>query len=560
MKRKTREEYVNEIAIKNPNVEIVGQYVNTNTLTMHHCLTHDFYWETTPARVLHGVGCEMCRKEKFRQVRCKTHMQYIKEVKEVNPNIEVVGQYVDAKTKIKHYCKTHDIFWNAFPENILKGNGCVECGKKKICDKSRKTHKQYIKEVMDINPDIEVLGNYIGANTPILHRCLIDGYEWNARPANILFGKRCPKCVNCIKRTHEKYIEDVLKVNKNIEVLEEYINANTPILHRCKTHNIEWNAYPSWILKGSGCIECGKEKIGDKNKKSHEQYVNELKEVNPNIIVIGNYINANVPILHKCLSDGYEWYAQPNNILFGTGCPKCANNIKITNKEYVQKVLLVNNNIDVIEQYIDAKTPILHRCKFHNIEWKAFPESILRGCGCMECKKEKIGEKNRKTHEQYINEVKGVNHNIEVLGKYINSTTPILHKCLLDGYEWETIPSIILQGCGCPQCNESKGEKQIRKWLDKHNITYETQKKFVDCCDIRPLPFDFYLTKHNIVIEYDGKQHNEPVEHFGGQEAYERTVKHDNIKNEYCKNNGISLLRIPYYKNIEEELNNFLFI
>lgn len=78
--------------------------------------------------------------------------------------------------------------------------------------------------------------------------------------------------------------------------------------------------------------------------------------------------------------------------------------------------------------------------------------------------------------------------------------------------------------------------------------------------DIRPLPFDFYLPEYNICIEYDGEQHNRSVKHFGGDKAFYTRIKHDNIKNEYCKNNGISLLRIPYFKNIEEELNNFLFI
>lgn len=47
---------------------------------------------------------------------------------------------------------------------------------------------------------------------------------------------------------------------------------------------------------------------------------------------------------------------------------------------------------------------------------------------------------------------------------------------------------------------------------------------------------------------------------YGGVKAFERTIKHDKMKDEYCKNNGISLLRIPYFKNVEEELNNFLFI
>ena len=99
-------------------------------------------------------------------------------------------------------------------------------------------------------------------------------------------------------------------------------------------------------------------------------------------------------------------------------------------------------------------------------------------------------------------------------------------------------------------------------WLDKNNIFYEPQMRFDDCCDIKTLPFDFYIPSLKIAIEYDGKQHFEPIEYFGGKESFEILQKHDAIKNEYCKNNGISLLRIPYYKynNIEEELNNFLFI
>lgn len=50
------------------------------------------------------------------------------------------------------------------------------------------------------------------------------------------------------------------------------------------------------------------------------------------------------------------------------------------------------------------------------------------------------------------------------------------------------------------------------------------------------------------------------VDYFGGEDGFKKTVAHDNIKNDYCKNNDIKLLRIPYYANVEEELNNFLFI
>ena len=117
-------------------------------------------------------------------------------------------------------------------------------------------------------------------------------------------------------------------------------------------------------------------------------------------------------------------------------------------------------------------------------------------------------------------------------------------------------------GNGCPQCQESKGERQVRQWLENKNIIYTYQKTFKDCKYIKVLPFDFYISKYHACIEYDGKQHFEPVDFAGrGEEwalqQFEKTQYHDKIKNQYCKNNNITLLRIPYFKNVEEELETF---
>ena len=61
----------------------------------------------------------------------KTHEEYVNEVFLVNPNIEVVGEYIDAKTKILHRCLIHDVEWMVSPTNILSGKGCPECAKQK---------------------------------------------------------------------------------------------------------------------------------------------------------------------------------------------------------------------------------------------------------------------------------------------------------------------------------------------------------------------------------------------------------------------------------------------
>ena len=102
------------------------------------------------------------------------------------------------------------------------------------------------------------------------------------------------------------------------------------------------------------------------------------------------------------------------------------------------------------------------------------------------------------------------------------------------------------QSCGCLK---SSGEYLIGQILQKENINYQTQKIFQECLNpehTNYLRFDFYLPDYNCCIEYDGEQHFRPVKHFGGEEKFQRQQQLDNIKNQYCKDNNIKLIRIPY--------------
>lgn len=106
----------------------------------------------------------------------------------------------------------------------------------------------------------------------------------------------------------------------------------------------------------------------------------------------------------------------------------------------------------------------------------------------------------------------------------------------------------------CPECSksESAGERKIKMFLEDNNIDYIYQKSFDDCRDKNMLPFDFYLPDYNMCIEYDGEQHFQPVAFKGCSEqeknkSFELVQMHDNIKNQYCKDNDIRIVRIPYY-------------
>lgn len=109
---------------------------------------------------------------------------------------------------------------------------------------------------------------------------------------------------------------------------------------------------------------------------------------------------------------------------------------------------------------------------------------------------------------------------------------------------------------GCPRCQNSKGEDRIEYLLNLLKIKFIRNKKFKSCKNKRVLPFDFYLPDFNLCIEYDGIQHYESIEIFGGDDKLKYQKLLDNIKNEWCINNNIDLLRISYknYDDIENIL------
>lgn len=300
------------------------------------------------------------------------------------------------------------------------------------------------------------------------------------------------------RKTTEEFKKQLYAINPYIDVLGDYVNNRVNILCKCKKHNITWMANPRSLLNGSGCIQCGKEKIHNALSFSHEDFIRKMNITNPLIEILGEYYNNHTNILCRCKTCGYEFYATPHNLLDSlTSCKKCYG-------------------------------------------------TLLR------------------TTESFIKEMALINKEIEILGEYVNSKTKIKCKCKKCNNIWETTPDVLTRGFGCPSCNESKGETKISDFLIKNNIDFSSQHKYVDLVGVgkRQLSYDFYLTHYNLLIEYQGLQHEKPIKWFGGESHFKIQQIHDDRKRNYAKNNNIDLLEIWYYDydNIEKILHKKLHI
>lgn len=98
----------------------------------------------------------------------------------------------------------------------------------------------------------------------------------------------------------------------------------------------------------------------------------------------------------------------------------------------------------------------------------------------------------------------------------------------------------------------SYGEKIIQDFLTENDVEFIYNRSVKDCKNVSKLRFDFYLPQYNTCIEYDGIQHYKPVDAFGGGEEFKRTKERDKIKDEFCEENNIKLVRICYLTPIDE--------
>ena len=256
-------------------------------------------------------------------------------------------------------------------------------------------------------------------------------------------------------------------------------------------------------------------------------------------------------IFYRCLSDLQQTtYAK---------CPECTSKLRAENRNVEEDI--------VKKEFLQAGYKILEM-DYKNIDSRILCQDLDGYIGTFSLHGLRSGRRmnpwNYKTNSKetiiynlnlYLHKKGRKLKVIDFIGKTKEYTANIVRcVCPICGNEFNIPLATLRFGKDC--CFEcvnvySQYSIKVEKWLKEHNVSFVREKKFKDCTDKKELPFDFFLGAYNCCIEVDGEGHFRPVNFKGipdglAEEHYKTTVYHDELKNEYCKANGIKLVRISY--------------
>lgn len=328
-----------------------------------------------------------------------------------------------------------------------------------------------------------------------------------------------------------------------------------------------------------------KSKLIGNRRKDPKEYQKEFNAKFPNLTLLTPYITARQSVIVKCNDCGYIWQTSPLTLLTHKyGCTKCSYkhrgiSRRQSQKEFWDKLKKINSNVRIKGKYVTNKQPIEVQCKICGYTWKARPNDLLTGrARCTKCGRaqdiykrsnfckiyRKIRPKKRNESYQLYNQhaydyyIKKKHPNARLLTLFTGQSNYIKVKCLNCGNTRHMYAYELDRGAACLNCERgdryvSKGERVIVSLLSQAGIHYEYPFIPGDLVDKISLHYDFRV-RGKYLIEFQGEQHYRPVDYFGGEKQFQVQKQHDQMKREWAKENGFTLIEIKYNDPIKEKL------
>ena len=345
--------------------------------------------------------------------------------------------------------------------------------------------------------------------------------------------------------------------SKGCELLtkeSDYKNGKQKIKIKCSCGNIFYKPFNDFKRRnGHRCKICS----GHKDKFTYEYIKEKIDSTGCKLLTDKNEYKNTEQLLKIQCSCGNIFYKKWGNFKSSKhkNCPECTweSRRKDGVKEYIE-----SKGCELLSTYRNLGSPLKIRCSCGEIFYKSYGEFYHAGHDkCPKC-----NNKAYLTYDDVKNFIESKNCKL-LSSEYKNNTTPLKIQCKCGEIfyrKFNTFKDSMTYYCN--KCNDSisNGELQIETVLKSLNIKYIRQYKFDDCVFYNKLPFDFYLPEYNYCIEFDGKQHYTWVHYFGGLDEFINRKIRDTVKNIYCENNNIKLIRIPYweFKNIDSILKTEL--
>lgn len=310
------------------------------------------------------------------------------------------------------------------------------------------------------------------------------------------------------------------------------------------------------------CQYCGKEYYVEKSQEKRSKFcsdkcfrANKNKQVGYNCDYCGNPFMVTKSQVEKVKN------GEKKGLYC---CSQCARDVQKPKWNDIVSLFEKYNYELISTEYINAKTKLKYICNKHRdkgIQSVTY-NNLKCGFGCTYCGDERTVEARKLSFDEVRKVFESTNKTL-LNQPYINAHTPLAYVCNHHsevGIQYMDVENARKQYC--PYCNIIKGEYKIMQYFTINNIVFEGHKTYENLLGVKggKLSYDFYVPKYNLLIEFQGKQHEHPVEHFGGEEQFKIQLEHDKRKREYAASHNIELLEIWYYDfdNIETILKNKL--